>query len=121
MACQQIPGGFKCEKAVPVTFNSPFDPGNPLVTHTWLVDGSQVSTANQFQQTYPVTGLHTVEHRGINSCGANCTQTSQMEIVDVLQPPTPSGAAAAPAGAPVAIIAVVAVLAVVGIAVMRKK
>jgi len=119
MTCQQTETGFKCEKSKVVTISSPTDPTNPLVTHNWTVDGSQASTLPQFVQTFPNAGAHTVVHTGQNDCGSSCSQVAQLEIVDVITPPTP--ATAAPKGvSPLVVVAVIA-LGFLGIVMMKKK
>jgi len=118
MTCQQTETGFKCEKGKVVTISSPNDPTNPLIAHNWTVDGSQASTLPQFVQTFPNMGEHTVVHTGQNACGSSCSQTAQLEIVNVIVPP--AKAAAPPGISPLAVVVVVA-LGFLGIVMMKKK
>lgn len=92
MACQEVVNGFRCEKGKSITFTSPYDPGNPLVTHNWTIDGVQESIAAQFEKTYPNLGLHTLVHSGTNACAGGCTQTAQLDIIDVITPPSTTSA-----------------------------
>ncbi len=114
MACQAVTNGFKCGKGT-VTIGAT-DPS--IVQHAWLVDGLPESTLAQFQKTYNTAGTHSIIHAGTNSCGGVCSQSTQLEIVDVSPPPqqsTPSG------GAPIGLmVAVVAVLGL-GIVMLKKK
>ncbi len=114
MSCQAVTNGYKCSKGT-VTIGA-VDPS--IVTHGWMVDGVP-ETAAQFQRTYTEAGIHNILHAGTNSCGGVCSQSSQLEIVDVIPPPpqqsTPSG------GAPIVLmVAVVAVLGL-GIVMLKKK
>lgn len=120
MACQAVTTGFKCSKGT-ITLTSPNDPTNPLVSHNWTIDGTQESTAVSFQKTYAAPGFHTVVHSGANACAGTCSQSTQLEITDVITPPPPSGAAAAPAGVSPLVVAAVVALGFLGIVMMKKK
>ncbi len=120
MTCQQVASGYKCDKNQLITFSSPYDVKNPLVTHTWTIDGVQESTASRFQKTYAAPGFHTVVHSGTNACAGTCSQSVQLEIVDVITPP-PSGVTAAPVGVSPLVVAAVVVLGILGIVMMKKK
>lgn len=119
MTCQAVANGFKCEKGT-ITLTSPNDPSNPLITHNWTIDGTQESTLAQFQKTYAAPGSHTVVHSGANACAGTCSQSAQLEIVDVITPP-PSGAEKAPGASPLIIVVAVVALGFLGIVMMKKK
>jgi len=121
MTCQPVVGGYKCEKDKIITISSPLDPSNPLTEHIWTIDGTQESTAASFQKTYAAPGYHTVVHSGKNVCLAECSQSAQLEITDVITPPPPSAAAAAPKGVSPLVVAAVVALGFLGIVMMKKK
>ena len=118
MTCQAIANGFQCEKDKSITFTSPYDSSNPLTTHNWTIDSIPVSTAVQFAQIYPVTGSHTIVHTGTNGCGAGCTETVALQIVDVIQPPTTPAPAATSSALP--IIGSLFFLGLIGVVMTRK-
>jgi hypothetical protein len=119
MACQPTVNGFKCEKGQVITLTSPNDPSNPLTSHTWTIDGVQVSNQAQFTEVYPVAGSHTVTHAGTNACGSGCSQNTQLDIVDSITPPAP--AAAAPTSSLPLIAGALFVAGMFGLVLMSKK
>jgi len=114
MSCQAVTNGFKCGKGT-VTLSA-VDPS--IVQHAWVIDGNPYITA-QVQKTYNEPGMHSIVYGGTNSCGGVCAKTTQLEIVDVSPPPTPSGAA--PKGVSPLVIGAVVALGFLGIVMLKKK
>ena len=119
MACQSTISGYKCEKDKIITISSPLVPSNPLTEHIWTIDGVSESTAASFQKTYAAPGFHTVVHSGKNDCLGECSQSAQLEIADVITPPSTTTTAAPTSAAPM-IIGAVIVIAFLGIVMMKK-
>ena len=120
MTCIPVVGGYKCEQDKIITFVSPSDPVNPLISHQWNINGVLESTAASFQKTYTSTGLHTVSHSGDNACGGTCLQTAQLEIAAEIITPPATTAAATPSAMPMILGGVIAI-AFLGMMISKKK
>lgn len=96
MVCVKEGSLTKCPKGL-ISFSSLDDPTNPLTAHVWKLDGQQVSTQKEFSLPFNIAAMHTVEHTGTNACGAGCTKTEQLQVIEGAPPPS-SGAGLRVAG-----------------------